>query len=420
MIRKLRYYLTRMLFVAMGLRVAKWRKQAESLWKMGDAERSHILDEIIGVNRPMNADGVPVTSLADIETSPVMTKHCYREITAAAEKLGTFKRETSGTTGEPIKVSLSREELSRMLGVRDYCFRHYGFRLGDREARFWGRPERGLTSKLKNFVLNRKVCFPMGDQAAESVDWILRGEPDYLYGYASLLLEAAALIEKHSLRFTPPKCLICTAETIIPAQKDYLATVFKAPVVEEYGATEFDIVAFECRSGHRHIVNPWLIVRERGGSLLVSDVSRRSASLVNYDIGDSGTIENFECGLVGGSQYLSVLEGRSIHRFAYIDSETRFHSVDLAHAINEYQRMEKEIFSFRFLQTEYGVLDLYVSTEPSNGLDTLQNYMENDIRDKTGRDIVVRVCVGEKPVDQTEKSYFVQRIQDPAEDVASI
>ncbi|MCM0611822.1 CoF synthetase [Marinobacter sediminum] len=274
-----------------------------------------------------------------------------------------------------------------------------------------------MKSNLKDFALNRKVCFPMGDQAEESVACILSWKPDYLYGYASLLLEAAALVDKQSLRFMPPKCVICTAETIMPAQKEYLTAVFKAPVVEEYGATEFDIVAFECGTGHRHFVNPWLVVRESYGSLLVSDVSRKSTSFINYDIGDSGMIKDSECTVIGGTHYLAALEGRTIHRFAYIDPETRFHSVDLGYAMNEYQCMENEVFSFRIIQSEFGAIDLYISSVPSNGPVSLQQFIQNSIREKTGRDIVVNVFVGEKSVELAEKSYFVQRIRETASGV---
>ena len=206
----------------------------------------------------------------------------------------------------------------------------------------------------------------------------------------------------------------------MPAQKEYLARVFSAPVVEEYGATEFDIVAFECRNGHRHFVNPWLLVRDDNGALLITDISRRSTNLVNYDIGDSGTIGESECALLGGPEYLLVLEGRSIHRFVYIDPETRFHSVDFAFAINEYQRLEREIFSFRIVQSEYGAVDLYVSTEPLGGAESIKNYMEREIRARTGNDIVINVLVGEKPVQYVEKSYFVQKIRQSAKDVAGV
>jgi len=409
-IRRIRYCLTRMSFLAMGLRISKWRKLTEQFWGLGIEDRNRILETIIRNNMPLNSEGDRITSLEGLKTAPSLIKRRYREINERPDTKFNFSRKTSGTTGEPTKVVLSREDLSRMLGVRDYCFRNYGIRLGDREARFWGRPGNGLKSSLRDFILNRKVCCPTGEEATELLAEILTWSPDYLYGYASLLLEAASLVEKHSLPFNPPKCVICTAETILPAQKEYLGEIFKAPVIEEYGATEFDIVAFECKSGHRHLVNPWLVVLDDASSLLISDVSRRSASLVNYVIGDSGKIEDSECHLIGDSKHLAVLEGRSIHRFAYIDSDTRFHSVDLAYAINEYQRRKKEVFNFGITQVEYGVLDLHIDPIPLSGVDGLRSYIQDDIRKKTGHDILINVYPGRNTSGKNEKSYFIQRI----------
>jgi phenylacetate-CoA ligase len=402
----------------MGLGVSKYRKEVESLWALSEAERNRELERLLRKNRPINAEGEEVTSLKKLFTSPPLSKQALRQQDRQLNgNNGRFGRHTSGTTGEPTHITLSRSELGRMLGVRDYCFSYYGVRLGQREARLWGRPSQGLRLRLKNFLLNRKVYCPIGDDAEKSVTSIIRWEPDYLYGYASLLLEAAALLEKNSLQFKPPRCVICTAETIMPAQKEFLARVFSAPVVEEYGATEFDILAFEDREGRRHFVNPWIVAQEKDGLLLISDVSRKSCNLINYDIGDSGTIKDSGITGIGSPHYLAALEGRSIHRFAYVDSETRFHSVDLAYAIDDFQRAENVVFNFRILQREIGVIDLYVSEAFSKDFFSLQQFIINCIRKKTGRDIVIRVMSGDIPDDLAGKSYFVQKIANPTADV---
>ncbi|SFM70157.1 phenylacetate-CoA ligase [Marinobacter pelagius] len=407
---KLRYLLTRMFFFSMGLRVEKWRREVGYLWSLGIEERNSVLERILQANKPINAEGAEVTSLSELKGPPSLNKKQYQRLNCGAKTTAAFKRKTSGTTGEPTSVTLSREELSRMLGVRDYCFRQYGVRVGDREARFWGRPEYSFKSNLKNFVLNRKVCFPSGEQDTDSLVKTLNSAPDYLYGYASLLLEAAALIEKNSISFKPPKCVICTAETILPAQKEYLERVFNAPVVEEYGATEFDIVAFECKEGHRHFVNPWLIIRESEDSLLITDVSRKSSSIVNYELGDTGYMDSTDCGLLGDSIYLRNLTGRSVNRFVYIDSETKFHSVNISYAINDFQKKEQKIFSFKIIQDEYGVVDLYVSVELSYLKDILKRYIEEYIKDRTGNKVVINIFDNKQLNGYTGKSYFIQNI----------
>ena len=104
----------------------------------------------------------------------------------------------------------------------------------------------------------------------------------------------------------------------------------------------------------------------------------------------------------------------------YVDPETRFHSVDLAYAINDYQRSKREVFSFRFFQSEYGAVELCVSVEPLAGAEALKDYIERAILARTGNVIVVNALVGDVQAQQTEKSYFVQKIKQPSRGVATV
>jgi len=412
-VRSARFLLTRLFFLTMGLRVARYRKEVESLWSLGENDRANIIERILAHNRPKNSAGAEVTSLESLKSSPSLSKKQLRaQAMEHNVKKGRswFGRHTAGTTGEPTKISLSRDDLARMLGVRDYCFRYYGVALGQREARFWGRPEYGFKSNLKNFVLNRQVCSPSGEDAKESIAKILNWAPDYIYGYASLLMEAATIIENNSISFPPPKCVICTAETILPAQKAYLSKIFNAPVAEEYGATEFDVVAFECKYGHRHLVNPWLIMTEKNESFFITDPTRRLSNLVNYDIGDTGSIEKNHCSELGGEHYLNEITGRSINRFVYINSAMKFHSVNLSYAINEFQEKEKASFVFQVFQNKYGVIDMYVDNEVKKGYPGLEEYITNYLRNKTGERIKVNVFSNKNGGLPSSKSYFTQNI----------
>lgn len=405
---RLRYCLTRLFFLIMGLRVGKWSRHVADLWSLGPGERNREQEKILRNNKPINAAGKKVASLSELMASPTLTKARLRE---KKKQSSGFKRRTSGTTGDPIDITLSTEELSVMLGVRDYCFRHYGVRVGDREARFWGRADYGWKSNLKSFVLNRKICVPSGEGAVDSVIRTLKWRPDYLYGYSSLLMEAAVIIETKCIRFKPPKCVICTAETILPAQKEYLKKIFNAPVAEEYGASEFDVIAFECRSGHRHLVNPWHVLMEKSGSLLVSDISRKTTDLINYDLGDCGAIKTSSCHKLGSADFLSDLTGRSINQFFYIDEITKLHVVELAYAINEFQKIQDNVFRFLIVQSRYGELNFYVTEEPNSGVDSLKTFLEERFLKRTGYSISIDVSVDGDKFIRSEKSYFVQEIK---------
>jgi phenylacetate-CoA ligase len=306
---------------------------------------------------------------------------------------------------------LSRIELARMLGIRDYCFSHYNVRLGEREARLWGRVESGLKSSIKNFVMNRKVFQPVGHQGIDEIQKMLKWKPDYIYGYSSLLLEAARLLENANIDFSPPKCIICTAETILPSQKAFISKVFNAPIAEEYGSTEFDILAFECKNGHRHLVNPWLILEIEDDSCLISDISRKTQDLVRYQLGDSLSIEEAGERCLGSKKIVGELRGRTIERFFYINETDKIHVVEFSHYFDRYFEKFDIVFGFTIIQNKFSQLDVVVQGLPEQCQEGLASFLENEVSRIAGADVTVKVSGDqERPVGQ-KKNYFIQNLE---------
>lgn len=413
-VRPARFLLTRLLFLAMGLPVRRYRKEVEDLWSLSEEARSRKLDQVLARNRPLNSEGVAVTGLEALSSSPALSKKQLRTQSRENEKgrAPRFGRHTAGTTGEPTQVSLSRAELARMLGVRDYCFRHYGVKLGQREARLWGRPEAGIKSRLKNFVMNRRVFHPVGPSARDVVVELLKWQPDYLYGYASLLLEAARVLESTDLKFKPPKCVVCTAESILPAQKAYISQAFKAPVAEEYGSTEFDVIAFECPDGHRHLVNPWLIVEDLDDVCVVSDVSRESQSLIKYQLGDSLSMSGVSCQLLGGDIIVDQLQGRTLDRFFYVDQHEKIHATVFSLIFDKYFLEHNEVFCFTVVQVEFSEVKVFVDLEVTEIRDDIRDFIKCELFDRFNIIVNVEVDFLSNEDRSEKRNYFVQSIPD--------
>lgn len=411
-IRSARCLLTRLLFLVMGMPITRYRKEVERLWSLSEAGRAEELEQLLARNRPLNSAGVVVSGLEALKSSPPLSKKQVRTQKQNGRKrngISRFGRHTAGTTGEPTEISLTREELARMLGVRDYCFRHYGVKLGHREARLWGRPESGMKSKIKNFVMNRRVFHPVGQQARNEISALLAWQPDYLYGYASLLLEAAKLLEDMELEFKPPKLVVCTAESILYAQKDYISQVFQAPVAEEYGSTEFDVIAFECTDGHRHLVNPWLVI-EGYEDCLITDVSRRTQNLIRYQLGDSLSICSSSCKRLGDDQMIEGIEGRTLDRFFYITDHEKIHATVFPVIFEKYFSERNEIFRFTIVQVGLSEINVFVDGLHKEKLDDLKQFIEREIYRKVKSHINVKIILGSFEADNKKRNYFVQNM----------
>ena len=415
-VRSTRYLLTRLFFLVMGLPVRRYRKKVERLWSLSEEDRLRALDELLSQNRPLNSKGEHVTGLDDLKSAPTLTKKQLRAQTLKnKDKNGaaSFGRHTAGTTGEPTHVFLNRQELARMLGIRDYCFRHYGLKLGQREARLWSRPESGFKSWIKNFVMNRRFFYTADSQAKTEVAELVKWQPDYLYGYSSLLLEAAKAIDGMNLKFQPPKCVVCTAESILPAQKAFISRVFRAPVAEEYGSTEFDVIAFECHHGHRHLVNPWLIVETGQESGFISDVVRVSQNIIRYSLGDSFLVKDSYCRVLGDQKYIKELKGRTIDQIFFISNIEKIHITVFSRLFDRYFFEHSDVFSFQMEQREFASLQVVVDELPVKGLTHLRDFLALKILKEVGTKIEVSVHVGVLRKTGQKRSYFIQKMKVP-------
>ncbi|MAL97806.1 MAG: CoF synthetase, partial [Alteromonadaceae bacterium] len=375
--------------------------------------RNNYLSTMLADGRPTSAAGESLGSLGELYRAPVLSKEGLRRLSEdLPDASKTFGRHTAGTTGDPTRIWLSKDELGRMLGVRDYCMSHYGLRLGDREGRIWGRPQNGWKPWLKDCLMNRRVFHPLGPDALETVKAILAYQPGYLYGYSSLILEAARLVEAHQLEVPTLAVVICTAETILPSQKAYIASQFRCPVAEEYGSTEFDIIAFECRSGHRHLVNPWLLVEPTEEGAVVSDVSRRTQSIVRYAQGDAVQVEDVACTILGASECLTAIEGRSINRFAFVSATEKFHAVEFARAMDSYFEDKNVQFRFCVEQVDNNVFNVLVPSDFGIDQAELTRHIRNEISRNTGFTIALGCDV---LLSDTKTHYFVNKLRNKHE-----
>ncbi len=89
------------------------------------------------------------------------------------------------------------------------------------------------------------------DSLSQYIKKLTKFQPVYFYGYASALYSFAKLMEDNCLfPGYRPKTVILTAETLYAHQRTEMEKVFKCPVVNEYGARDAGIIAYECPKGN--------------------------------------------------------------------------------------------------------------------------------------------------------------------------
>jgi len=241
-----------------------------------------------------------------------------------------YLRKTSGTSGQPRRVYVDASSLSRRLATRFLVFSWHGIRLGEREGRFWGRAEAGKGVSLSEWLLNRERFWLDRDGSVRGSS--SRGSPAYFYGYPSLLLRAAEnLKQTDRLR---PRLIITTAEKLFPHQRAFLQRQFSCPVVEEYGCSETEIIAFECERGRLHIIESECLLEavplDGGHEAIITDLSNPYFPLIRYRLGDRVEIGEGPCPCGRVWRWLSSVVGRSSERVARLSNGTHVHGSEFA------------------------------------------------------------------------------------------
>lgn len=220
------------------------------------------------------------------------------------------------------------------------------------------------------------------------VNLMNKKKPRVIVGYPSAMHMLAQHIEHTSsltLNFAP-KGIVVTAEVLLPNQREAIAKVFNAPVINEYGARDGGLIAYECPKGSMHIVaeNVFLEVDEAtaingdpfSGDVLVTNLDSFAYPFIRYRLGDQVTLSKKRCECGRGLPCLENIKGRKTD---WLTDQTgkKIHGLVIAHTIGKIQGVKQ----FQIIQKTESELviklvknSLYKDTDTDLISDSLQKY----------------------------------------------
>ncbi|TXG37143.1 phenylacetate--CoA ligase family protein [Seonamhaeicola maritimus] len=248
---------------------------------------------------------------------PVMTKADLQYPLESLFSEGFTKKnvyidKTSGASGQPFIFSKDKycHALTWAVIQNRFGWHHINFNTS-KQARFYGIPinKKGYyIEKLKDFVGNRIRfnVFDLSDEALES--WLKTFktyEFEYLNGYTSSIVQFAKFLERKTivLKTICPSLKVCivTSEILFDLDRILLQKQFGVPVINEYGASELDLIAFE-NINKKWIVNGETLFVEildknnnpvsfgEEGRIVITSLFNKSQPFIRYDIGDIGVL----------------------------------------------------------------------------------------------------------------------------------
>lgn len=224
-----------------------------------------------------------------------------------------YVNKTSGSSGDPF--IFAKDKFCHALTWTNIINRFGWFGIdfnSSKQARFYGIPLDFIGNKkerLKDF-LKKSYRFPIFDLSDKILEKVLlkfqNKKFDYINGYTSSIVLFAKFLEKKNIILTSVcptlKCCVVTSEMLFEEDKTLMEKQFGVPVVNEYGASELDLIAFQNSNDEWQINSETLFVEildennnvlplGKEGRIVITSLYNKAHPFIRYDIGDIGILD---------------------------------------------------------------------------------------------------------------------------------
>ncbi|WP_100613711.1 phenylacetate--CoA ligase family protein [Confluentibacter citreus] len=256
-------------------------------------------------------------NVIDWNTIPVMTKRDLQQplanrLSEDFSKKSVYINKTSGSSGDPF--IFAKDKFSHALTWAGFMDRYNWYNLDfntSKQARFYGIPlnKKGYyKERIKDFLSNRYrfSVFDLSDaQLEKNLKKFESTQFDYINGYTSSIVQFAKFLQRRNivLKDVCPtlKACIVTSEILFEDDKKLLEAHLGVPIINEYGAAELGLIAFQNTNGKWMVNNEDLFIEildennqilsyGQEGRIVITALYNKAHPFIRYDLGDIGKL----------------------------------------------------------------------------------------------------------------------------------
>ncbi|WP_430468618.1 phenylacetate--CoA ligase family protein [Winogradskyella ouciana] len=250
---------------------------------------------------------------------PVMTKRHLQQpldkrLSNGYELKNIYVNKTSGSSGDPFIFAKDKWCHAMTWAEITDRFSWYGIDFNtSKQARFYGIPldKKGYyKERLKDWFSNRYrfSVFDLSDNAFEkALVKFKTSKFDFINGYTSPIVQFAKFLKRKDiiLKDLCPSLKVCivTSEMLFDDDKALMEKQFGVPIVNEYGASELDLIAFQNTENEWQINSETLFLEilddndnvlphGEEGRIVITSLYNKAHPFIRYDIGDIGILSD--------------------------------------------------------------------------------------------------------------------------------
>ena len=307
-----------------GFPIKKARIQLKNIQNQSDSEFENYIEfrkkEIVNYHLKHNSFYKSFASKTDASNwnkVPVLTKHDLQKplkerLSEGFDTNTVYLNKTSGSSGDPFVFAKDKESHALTWAVIQNRFGWFNLDFNSsRQARFYGIPldKKGYFKELFKDALSKRLRFSVFDLSENALKTHLKTfestKFDYINGYTSSIVQFAKYLQKENivLKVICPtlKACVVTSEMLFDDDKKLMETQFGVPVINEYGASELDLIAFQNPIDEWQVNSETLFVEildddnnilpnGEEGRIVITSFYNKAHPFIRYDIGDIGIL----------------------------------------------------------------------------------------------------------------------------------
>jgi phenylacetate-CoA ligase len=263
--------------------------------------------KFVGTDKIQNWSDIPVMTKKDFQ------KPLLERLSKGYTEKSIYVNKTSGSSGDPFVFAKDKYSHALTWASNVYRFGWYNIDFNrSLQARFYGIPLDFIGNKkerIKDFLSHRYrfTIFNLSDEVLEKV--LLKFQQkrfDYINGYTSSIVLFAKFLHSKNivLKEICPSLKVCmvTSEMLFDDDKILLEKQFGIPIVNEYGASELDLIAFQNPKDEWQVNAETLFVEildennrvlpyGKEGRVVITSLYNKAHPFIRYDIGDIGILD---------------------------------------------------------------------------------------------------------------------------------
>ncbi|WP_374174478.1 phenylacetate--CoA ligase family protein [Flavobacterium tructae] len=270
-------------------------------------ENNSFYQELAGGNTKLEWENLPILNKQNLQ------KPLKERLSKGYTLKNVYLNKTSGSSGTPFVFA--KDKHCHALTWTSIFMRFGWYNIDfnrSYQARFYGIPMNFAgyyKERIKDFLTHR-FRFPVFDLSDGVLEKFLQKfktkKFDYINGYTSSIVLFAKYLEQKNLilKEVCPSLKACfvTSEMLFESDKKLLEKQFNVPIINEYGASELDLIAFENLKGEWQVNSETLFIEildennqilpyGKEGRIVITSLFNKAHPFIRYDIGDIGILD---------------------------------------------------------------------------------------------------------------------------------